>query len=257
MGLSKKRKQHLSLITARAPESHKHRKIDQEHERKKRVLKKQREDDDFWDEFEELQSESSSDDSGIEDSSLVEPSFDEDNLEVDNKRGDDTYEGLGDEDGGVHIGVEERSFKPVWKDDADSYLRGISGCESSASEKRKRRRNRDLEKSAFQTRSIVEMFSFQYNKHQPHNKDVIPNIAPAAPPPQTLKEGKLQKVETLFKKKIRAVHDLGELLRLKTKQINKYGHVLDLKSNLYCRHQMVQSFLWMQLNKEKDNPDLN
>ena len=135
--------------------------------------------------------ESSSDDSSIENSSLIEPSSDEDNLEVDNKRGDNTSEGLGDEDGGVHLGVEERSFKPVWKDDAGSYLRGISGCRSSASEKRKRRRNRDLEKSASQTRSIVEMFSAQYNKYQPHNKDVISNIAPAAPPPQTLKEGKL------------------------------------------------------------------
>ncbi len=39
--------------------------------------------------------------------------------------------------------------------------------------------------------------------------------------------------------------------------MDKYGHVLDPKSNLYRRHQMVQSFLWMQLNKEKDNPGLN
>ena len=87
MGLSKKRKQHLSLISARAAESHKHRKIDRENERKKRFLRKQREEEDFWDEFEELQSESSSDESNIEDSSLDEPSSDEDNLEVDNKRG--------------------------------------------------------------------------------------------------------------------------------------------------------------------------
>ncbi len=60
MGLSKKRKQHLSLISARAAESHKHKrsigKIN-----KKRFLKKQREEEDFWDKFEELRSESSSD----------------------------------------------------------------------------------------------------------------------------------------------------------------------------------------------------
>ena len=60
MGLSKKRKQHLSLIFARAAESHKHKrsigKIN-----KKRFLKKQREEEDFWDKFEELRSESSSD----------------------------------------------------------------------------------------------------------------------------------------------------------------------------------------------------
>ena len=127
MGLSKKRKQHLSLITARATESHKHRKIDREYERKKR------EEEDFWDEFEELQSESSSDESSIEDSSLVEPSSDEDNLEEVKKRGDNTCESLGAEDGGVELGDKDRSFKPVWKDDAGNYLRGISGCGSLSS----------------------------------------------------------------------------------------------------------------------------
>ena len=252
MGLSKKRKQHLSLITARAAESHKHRKIDREYERKKRFLKKQREEEDFWDEFEELQSESSSDESSIEDSSLVEPSSDEDNLEVVKKRGDNTCEGLGDEDGGVELGDKDRSFKPVWKDNAGNYLRGISGCGSLSSEKRKRRRNRDLEKSASQTRSIVEMFSTQHSKHQSHNNDVTPYIPPAASLSQTL-----QQVKSLFKRQTQAAHNLGELLRLKTQQIDKYGYVLDSKSNLYCRHQIVQSFLWMQLNKEKDNPRLN
>lgn len=99
LGLSKKCKQHLSLISARAAESHKYRKIGRENERKKKFLKKQREEDNFWDEFEGLQSESSSDESSIEDSSLVEPSSDEDNFEVENKLGDNTNEGLGEKDG--------------------------------------------------------------------------------------------------------------------------------------------------------------
>ena len=96
------------------------------------------------------------------------------------------------------------------------------------------------------------MFSAQHSKHQSHNNDVTPYIPPAASPPQTL-----QQVKSLFERQTQAAHDLGELLQLKTKQIDKYGHVLDSKSNLYRRHQMVQSFLWMQLNKEKDNPGLN
>ena len=257
MGLSKKRKQHLSLISARAAESHKHRKIDRENKQKKRFLRKQREEEDFWDELEELQSESSLDESNTEDSSLDEPSSDEDNVEVDNKLGDNTYEGLGDQDGGVQVGDKERSFRPVWKDDAGSYLRGIKGCGSSATEKRERRRNRELEKSASQTRSIVEMFSAHRDKNQSHDKDVTPDATSVPPPSKTLKEGRLQKVETLFEKRTQAAHDLGELLRLKTKQMDRYGHVLDSKSNLYRRHQMVQSFLWMQLSKEKDNPGLN
>ncbi len=39
--------------------------------------------------------------------------------------------------------------------------------------------------------------------------------------------------------------------------MDRYWHVLDLKSNFYRRHQMIQSFLWMQLSKKKDNPGLN
>ena len=60
-------------------------------------------------------------------------------------------------------------------------------------------------------------------------------FASAPPPPKNLRGKKWQKVETLFESQTRAVHDLGELLRLKTKEIDKYEHVLDPKSNLY-RH---------------------
>ncbi len=101
------------------------------------------------------------------------------------------------------------------------------------------------------------MFSAHRDKNRSHDKDVTPDAASVAPPPKTLKERRLQKVKTLFEKQTRAAHDLGELLRLKTKQKDRYWHVLDLESNLYLRHQMVQSFLWMQLSKEKDNPGLN
>ena len=43
--------------------------------------------------------------------------------------------------------------------------------------------------------------------------------------------------------KARAVHDLSELMQLKTEQLKKYRAVLIPQSNLYLRHQMVQSFL--------------
>lgn len=43
-------------------------------------------------------------------------------------------------------------------------------------------------------------------------------------------------------------------MRLKTEQLKKYEAVLIPHSNLYLRHQMVQSFLLMQLRQEKDNP---
>lgn len=61
----------------------------------------------------------------------------------------------------------------------------------------------------------------------------------------------------MFEAQTRAAHDLSELLRLKTEQINRDGHIFGHKSNIYRRQQMVQSFLWIQFNKEKDNPGLN
>lgn len=112
-----------------------------------------------------------------------------------------------------------------------------------ATEKRERQRNRELEKLASQTKSIVEMFSTYHDKNQFHDKDVMLDIASVTLPPKTLKEGRLQKKETLFEKQTRVVYDLGKLLHLKTKQIDRYGHILDSKSNFYCRHQMIQSFL--------------
>ena len=42
-----------------------------------------------------------------------------------NRRGDNNCEGLEDYDGGVQFGGKERGFRPIWKDEAGSYRRGI------------------------------------------------------------------------------------------------------------------------------------
>ena len=167
--------------------------------------------------------------------------------------GDSIQEGLGDNDEEVQLKVEDHSIQPVCKDNAGEYLRGIRGCGSSATEKRERRRKRDMEKSASTTRSIVDIFSAQLNKNQSRDECILSASLPTiSSPKSTGKEVR----ETRFGSQTRAIHDLGELLRLKTVQMDRYGHVLAHKSDLYLRHQMVQRFLWMQLNK-KDNPGLN
>ncbi len=99
-----------------------------------------------------------------------------------------------------------------------------------------------MKKSASTIKSIVDMLSAQFNKNQSRNERVSSTSLPAIfSPKNTRKEVR----ETRFESQTRAVHDFSELLRLKTVQMNKYGHVLDHISNLYRRHQMVQSFLWM------------
>ena len=259
MGLSKKRKQQLSYATARSLESRKHRKVDYENQRKKEILRRQRQEEDYWDEYEDYNSEYSSDESDCNKPSPDEPSSDEEEEKVirDNGREKVTHEGLGDDEGGVQLEIEECTFEPIWRSDAGGYLRGVRGCGSSATEKPEKRHKKELEKSASHTRSIVDMFSAKHNHNRLHHSGSPFDLS--SPPVSSQKSSAkvIEVVETKFELQTRAAHDLGELLRLKTRQMDKYGYELSHKSNYYRRHQMVRSFLWMQLNKEKDNPQLN
>lgn len=121
-----------------------------------------------------------------------------------------------------------------------------------ATEKRESQRKRDLEKSASQTRSIIEIVSAQFNKNNSDRTNPTPSSLLSFPAPKSLQKRGLKKGETEAELRTQVVKDLEELLRRKTEQINKHGHILAPKSNYYRRHQMVQSFLWMSLNKEKN-----
>ena len=138
-----------------------------------------------------------------------------------------------------------QTFKPNWKGDTGGYLRGVRGCGSSATEKRERRRKRELEKSASQTQSIVEMFSTQLNKRKSDSIEPMIDSLPPLPAPKSLQIRGEKRGETKIKLQTQAVKDLDDLLLRKTEQISKYGQVLAPKSNYHWRHQMVQSFLWM------------
>lgn len=82
----------------------------------------------------------------------------------------------------------------------------------------------------------MEIFFTHYNKNLLYDKDITPNAILIAPPPKTLKERRFQKIETLFEKQTRFAHNLSKLLCLRIKQIDRYGHVLDFKSNIYHRY---------------------
>lgn len=69
-------------------------------------MRKQREEDDCWDEYEGFRSESSFYESNFVESSLDGCSSDEENLDGrEGGRGDNIEEGLGDNDGGVQLEV--------------------------------------------------------------------------------------------------------------------------------------------------------
>lgn len=171
MGLSKKRKQHLKQITARSLEIRKHRKVDKDNQQKREILRRGREEEDhleedFLDGDDNLRLESSSHELNCEASCQDRPSSEKEDLV---EKGDRICDGLGDDGGGVLLGVEERTFKPTWRGNAGGYLRGVRGCGSSATKKRERRRIKELKTSASQTRSIVGMFSDQLVKNSSEN----------------------------------------------------------------------------------------
>lgn len=94
----------MGRITIQAAESNRHYKVVRENQEKQLFQLRHQEEEDFWDEYKEANSASSSED----ESGLDEPSSEEKNLEEEGDRSrDDTCEGLGDnEDGGVQLDTE-------------------------------------------------------------------------------------------------------------------------------------------------------
>ena len=80
------------------------------------------------------------------------------------------------------------------------------------------RRKKELEKYAFHTRLIMDMFSAQQNKGHPPSKSLsLPILS------QSSFSKVIKKVETKFELQTQATYDLGKLLRLKTQKVDKYG----------------------------------
>ena len=67
-------------------------------------------------------------------------------------------ESLGDDKERVLLDDNKRILKPVWKKDAYGYLQEVRECGSPAIDNREIRCKKELEKSAFQTQSIVDIF---------------------------------------------------------------------------------------------------
>ena len=113
--------------------------MDREKKQKRRFLRKQREEEDFWDKYKEPYSKFSSNKSFFKEFSLDMTSSKDDNLDGRKIRGDNTCESLGDDDnGGIQLRVKERIFKLAWKDNAGDYFQGIKRCGLSAIKKREK-----------------------------------------------------------------------------------------------------------------------
>ena len=104
---------------------------------------RQREEDDFWDEYES---------DLVRDSSSDESSSDGEEEEVDNDKG---HEERQEEAGTCKPGLS------VFHSGSGDYLRAMRGTGSLSTKKRKRRQIRELEKAASNSQSIKTMFAAQ------------------------------------------------------------------------------------------------
>ena len=148
-------------------------------------------------------------------------------------------EGEGDSDKGNEERQEETGIcKPrlsVFHPGSGDYLCAVRGTDSLLTEKREQRQIRELERATSNSLSIKIIFTVQQLRTSHKTPSTIENTIF-----QSLIEKDNKKVfenkETI---KARAVHDLSELIRLKTEQLKKYGAVLIPQSNLYLRYQVV------------------
>lgn len=233
-----KRAQQLKRIAPLAIEDTKRRKLTKQVENERAYRIRQRQEDDFWNEYEsDLVRDSSSDESSnksSDESSSEEFSSDERRKgNSDERKGTEAQEGTHEREGKE---VQEGTHKlilPVFKSGDGDYLRAVRGTGSLSTTKRERRRIREREKTSSESLPIMTMFARQQARGSEENtSEALPLVH----------ENKSDRV-----KLENAAKDMSLVLRLKKEQIKRYGTPLIPQSNLYLRHQMVQSFLWMQL----------
>ena len=178
-----KRKAQLQQISLLRNEN-KRRKLDHDTKTKSALLAQIR-DEDFWDEYESFNSESSSDESSSDQFSTSESESEKESCLGNVEVGEKSKE------------TEDKSQQMMglkWTTSAGAYLRGTRGCGSASTDKRRIRHRRELEAEASKCKSIPEMFGIQRQK--------IP-----------------VKEKTAAEIRIQASRDLDDLLQHKTKQI--------------------------------------
>ena len=113
------------------------------------------------------------------------------------------------------------------------------GSGSGSTEKRRRKHQRELGQAAEGTLNIASLFKRQ--QELAISTSNRPNPPSPLTPPSVVSQGALEKQE-----RASAIKDLETLLRLRTEQIRKYGHIIFPGSDLFRRHCMIRSFLYIQ-----------
>lgn len=65
--------------------------------------------------------------------------------------------------------IGELTFEPTWRSDTGGYFQEVRRCGSLVIQKRGKKRKTELDKSASQTQSIMNMFSAQHKQNEGHH----------------------------------------------------------------------------------------
>jgi hypothetical protein len=124
-----------------------------------------------------------------------------------------------------------------WNDEAENHIRGPRGT-SKRTEKRARRHQRELEKAASQSHSIVNLFQRQRNLGLSMEAHVEITQETKRISPEDRKKAQ----EDKGKARQEALDDLKQLLNHEEEQTNKYGKLFVTGKNFHRRHVMVESY---------------
>lgn len=146
---------------------------------------------------------------------------------------------------------------PVWQKSADELLKGMYGAGSRSTSCRAKRKAIEMANDAAKYPTLSTL----WKKQRTMGSSVLGEEStrtgchdnPTMPIANIRKGSSTQKAELQKARKI-ALADISELLRLSSKQEQKYGERLKYHENFYWRHVMVQQFLQQQMCNHGPTP---
>ena len=157
---------------------------------------------------------------------------------------DSSAEELSETAGAISLSSNVGSVSMLrWIDEAEKAKTSKRpyGSGSRATEKRRRRHQRELGEAVENTLNIADLFKRQQELGVSTSSRPDPPFASVVTPLRVVSPSALAN-----QTKASALKDLEKLLRLKTEQIRKYGRVLPPGSDYFRRHYLVKSFLYVQ-----------
>jgi len=180
--------------------------------------------------------------SSVEESDYDESSSSDESTTSSERSAVDETDGINDAEPSGSPSQFKRAPLLAWKEGAGQSLKRQYGTGSQSTAKRQRRHQRELDQAASNTHKIFDIFKRQQDLGISMNDKEQCFKVPRAK--KVREEGQKERKLEL------GLEDMQKLLRSKTAQVKRYGHLLFPETDFHRRHSMVRSFLYMQKQKE-------